>query len=192
MAALHRFGGTPVGQAKLAREAGLANNAIAAGYVEMLADLMCVAPAYAWDPARRVPIARKPCKFHFTNLLAAACWSPDRPTRAVDFLALPPEKQGTWLEWLEAQEIYRRRCIQGEEVPELLLFWQSKDHELDFVIGPGLYLEVRRGRTGPLEFSWFEQALPQAHLLVVGEDRFRARLVRGITLEDFLRGEDRP
>ncbi len=95
-----------------------------------------------------------------------------------------------WLEWLVAQEIYRRRCIGGEEVPELLLFWQAKNHEVDFVLEPGSFVEVRRGGTGPLDFQWFEKTLPYARLIVVGEDRFRARSVRGITLEDFLRGED--
>ncbi len=60
MDALHRFGGSPVGRAKLAREAGLANNTVAAGYIEMLADLMCVAPCYAWDAPRRIAVTRKP------------------------------------------------------------------------------------------------------------------------------------
>ena len=190
MEALHRFGGTPVGQAKLSREAGLANNTVAAGYVEMLMDLQCAAPAFAWDTARRVGIARKPCKYHFTNLLAAGCWSPDRPRSAADYPAFPPETQGKWLGWTVAQEIHRRRCIRGEEIPELLFFWQGKEHELDFVLEPDLFVEVKRGRTSPLEFQWFEHSFPLGRLLVIGEDRFRARAVRGITLEDFLRGDD--
>ena len=33
MKIIFRFGGTPVGQAKLAREAGLSNNTVAAGYI---------------------------------------------------------------------------------------------------------------------------------------------------------------
>jgi hypothetical protein len=39
---LRRRGGSPVGQTKLAKEAGLANNTVAAGWTELLADLLCV------------------------------------------------------------------------------------------------------------------------------------------------------
>ena len=53
-------GGRPRGQAKLAREAGLANNTVAADYVELLCDLMCVGVSQAWDESRRVRIARRP------------------------------------------------------------------------------------------------------------------------------------
>jgi len=188
MSVLHRFGGTPIGQAKFAREAGLANNTLAAGYVEMLSDLMCVAAGHAWDPARRIAVRRKPCKYHFTNLLAASCWSPYRPRTVAQFLDLPPEVHGTWLEWTVAQELFRRRCISGEEVPEQLLFWQSKDHELDFLVEPGSYLEVKRGPTDPMEFSWFERSLRGARLTVVGDASWKARSISAITFEEFLRG----
>ena len=70
-------------------------------------------------------------------------------------------------------------------MPEQLLFWQSK--ELDFVVGAGRYLEVKRGVTSPIEFSWFEQALRGAQLTVVSDASYEARSVRGITLEEFLR-----
>ena len=53
-------GGAPVGQAKLARETGLANNTVAVGYIELLSDLFCVASAYAWDPSRRIRLGRRP------------------------------------------------------------------------------------------------------------------------------------
>jgi uncharacterized protein len=187
-AALHRFAGTPLGQAKPAGEAGLANNTVAAGYIEMLSDVMCVAPCYAWDPSRGVVVARKPCKYHFTNLLVASCWSPDRPRTVQELLDLPEEVQGKWLGWAVTQELLRRRCIAGEDVPELLLFWQSKEHELDFVVEPGRYLEVKRGATSPLEFSWFERVMPGASLTVVSDARYEARSVRGITVEELLRG----
>ena len=160
IAALHRFGGTPLGQAKLARETGLANNTVAAGYVELLSDLMCVAPCHAWDPGRGVAVLRKPCKYHFTNLLAAACWSPHRPRTVQDLRGLPPEVQGTWLEWAVAQELFRRRCIAGEELPEQLLFWQSREHEIDFLVEPGHYLEVKRGPASAMDFTWFETVHP--------------------------------
>ena len=188
MEVLHRFGGTSIGQAKLAREAGLANNTVAAGYIELLADLMCVAPCYAWDSSLKSPVARKPCKYHFTNLLVAACWSPQRPRTIMEFLGLPPEVQGKWLEWTVAQELWRRRCIAGEEVPEMLLFWQSKEHELDFVTALNSFLETKRGPTSPIDFSWFERVVPGSRLLVVSDTNYETRSVKGIRLDDFLRG----
>ena len=100
---------------------------------------------------------------------------------------MPEETQGRWLQWTVAQELFRRRCIAGEEIPELLLFWQSKEHELDFVVEPGHYLEVKRGKTTPVEFAWFERVLPRSKLLVVGDSSFESRSVRGLGLADFLR-----
>ncbi len=47
-------GGSPLGKAKLAGEAGLANNTVAAGYGELLSDLMCVGQGPAWAESRRI------------------------------------------------------------------------------------------------------------------------------------------
>ncbi len=184
--ALLRRGGTPVGQTRLAREAGLANNTVAAGYVELLADLMCVGLSHAWDPSRQVALRRKPAKFPFVNVLAALSWHPARLRTLEDFEALPAPKQGPFFEWLIAQELWRRAAIRGEEGPEQQLYWQSKQHELDFVVAPGEFLEVKRGRTGPLDFGWFPRAFPGARLTVVGGDRFETDAIRGVTFEDFL------
>ena len=71
MNVLVRHAGAPLGQARLARDAGLANNTVAAGYVDLLIDLLCLGECLAWDAGRRVEIARKPAKFPFVNLLAA-------------------------------------------------------------------------------------------------------------------------
>jgi predicted AAA+ superfamily ATPase len=190
--ALHRFGGTALGQAKLAREAGLANNTVAAGYVELLADLMCVGLGPAWDAPRRSTQARRPAKYPFINLLAACAWSADRPRGTADFARLGAETQGRWLEWLVAQELWRQRCIRGEQIPELLPYWQGGEHGLDFVLGPGLFLEVKRGQTSPVEFAWFPRVFPKARLVVVSENRFESASVQGITLEDFLSGTEPP
>lgn len=57
---LYLRGGTPLGQAKLARESGLANNTVASGYVELLMDLLCLSYGHAWDPQKRVRLMRKP------------------------------------------------------------------------------------------------------------------------------------
>lgn len=188
MEVLHRFACSPVGQAKLARESGLANNTVAAGYVELLMDLMCVATAHAWDDSRKRPNKRRPAKFPMTNLLVAVAWHP-RNLRTIDeFLALPEKEQASLLEWAVAQELWRRAAIRGDDFPEYMLFWQGKDHELDFVLGMDDFIELKRGRTTPVEFSWFPRSFPQGRLTVVSSSRYETRNVRGVTLEDFLSG----
>ncbi|MBN1834976.1 MAG: ATP-binding protein [Spirochaetales bacterium] len=183
---LHRFGGCPVGQAKLAREAGLANNTVAAGYVELLSDLMCLGTGPAWDESRRVTVSRRPAKFHFINLLAAAASSPDRLRSAHSFGKLPEQAQGKWLEWLVAQELWRRRSIDGTQVPESLPYWQGKEHGLDYVVSPRLFVEVKRGRSSPVEFSWFPRVFRGARLIVVSASEFETEAIIGITFEQFL------
>ena len=188
MDCLHRFGGAPVGQAKLAREAGLANNTVAAGYIEQLMDLLCVAQAFAWDDARHRANRRRPCKFHFTNLLVAVAWHPSRLRSVADYEALPDEVQGRLVEWAVAQEFWRRAAIRGDETPELMHFWQSRSHELDFVLSPDAFLEVVRGAAGPTEFAWWVNTFRQGELTVLNQTRFATERVTGITLEDFLAG----
>ena len=113
---LYRFGGTPVGQAKLAREASLANNTIAANYIELLQDLGSILPAYPWDKNRNNLILRKQCKYHFTNLLVATSYHPKNIRSLDDFAALTSDEQGMWYEWLVSQELLRRNAIRGGEI----------------------------------------------------------------------------
>ena len=183
---LVRFGGSAVGQAKVAREAGLANNTVAAGYLELLTDLMCMTPAYAWDSSHRVKLRRKPCKFPFCNTLAALAWSPAGVRTVEQFDALAPALQGTWYEWTVAQELWRRAAIDGEPIPEERAFWQSKEHELDFVLAPEHFLEVKRGSASPLEFAWFNKVFPTARLTVICQTPFETRQIVATTLEQFL------
>ncbi len=96
MSVLFRFGGTSVGQAKLAREAGLANNTIAANYIETLNDLSCVIPAYPWDVDRHINILRKPCKYHFTNILSAIAYHPEGIRTIANFLDCIDKDKGIW------------------------------------------------------------------------------------------------
>jgi predicted AAA+ superfamily ATPase len=180
------FGGKPLGQAKLAREAGLANNTIAAAYVELLADLLCVSVSQGWDPSRGIRVARQPAKYHFVNLLCAVAFHPARPRSVEDLEALPGEELGVFWEWLAAQELWRRAAIRGDEAPEEMAHWQSKEHELDFVLSPDRFLEVKRGRTSPLEFGWFPKVFPRGRLTVIGRDRFETDAIHGMTMEDFL------
>jgi len=186
MDCLMRFSGTPVGQSKLAREAGLANNTVAAGYVDLLSDLMCTASSFAWDEARKRINRRRRCKFHMTNLLVAAAWHPTRPRSPADYLALSDQHQAGLLEWLVAQELFRRAAIRGDEFPEVMSFWQGGGHEIDFVLNAEEFIEVKRGKTSPLDFAWFPSAFPKGHLTVVGASRFETDRVRGVLMEDFL------
>ncbi len=183
---IYRFGGTPTGYAKLAREAGMANNTVATGYMEQLADLLCVAPSLAWEPSRNRVNRRRPCKFHFTNLLAATAWHPEHLRSPADFHALSKEKQAVFWEWAVAQECWRRAAIRGDEMPEKMAFWLSKEHEVDFVLAPDDYIEVKRGRSGPLDFGWFPRTFPHARLTVVSSSHFETDRIQGITLSDFL------
>jgi predicted AAA+ superfamily ATPase len=183
---LYRFAGTPSGQSRLAREAGLANNTVAAGYVEGLSDLMCVATAFAWDADRNRSNRRRPCKFHMTNLLVGTAWHPRHIRTPDDYLNLPEDAQGALLEWAVAQECWRRSALRGDEMPELMHYWQGRNHEIDFVLGSTEFLEVKRGRTGPLDFAWFPKSFPHGRLTVVGANRFETDQVVGVTLEDFL------
>ena len=149
-------------------------------------DLLCIAPAYPWDASKRRLNRRRPCKFHFSNTLVAVAWHPARIRSIEDFKALPPEEQAKFAEWLVAQELWRRAAVRGDESPEQLAFWQSKGHELDFLGSPHAAIEVKLGKTSPLDFAWFPRCLPRATLSVVGRDRYSAGAIQGITLEDFL------
>lgn len=186
MEVLERQGGIQVGQSKLAREAGLANNTVAAGYIELLGDLLTVAPSYAWDPSHKIYLKRKPSKFHFINLLVALAWEPTKPRTIDDFENLLGEEKAKFYEWLVAQEIWRRQAIQGEEIPEHLGFWKSDHHELDFVMDPNNFIEVKSGTPSPLEFTWFPKIFPKAHLRVINQKAFSGLSVEGISFEDFL------
>jgi len=186
MECLHRFAGSPLGQAKLAREAGLANNTIAAGYINILMDLMCVATAHAWDESMKRRKRRRPAKFHMVNLLAAIAWHPRRIRTTEDLLGLPESEQGVLIEWVVAQEFWRRAASRGDEMPELMHFWQGGGHEIDFVVDDEFFVEVKRGRVTPVEFSWFPKTFPARDLTVIGQSKFKARHMRSVTLEEFL------
>lgn len=183
---LFRFGATPVGQAKLAREAGLANNVVAQGYIELLSDLGCVLPAYPWDTDKGQYILRKPCKYHFVNLLAAWAYSPRQVHTTEEFEALPREEQAIWYEWAVAQELYRRASIAGSRLLDPLAFWQSKAHEIDFYDPNEGFIEVKLGSSMPLEFSWFPKQFPRDKLRIINRSSFSTEQLDGLTLEAFL------
>lgn len=183
---LFRFAGNPLGQAKLARESGLANNTVAAGYIEILNDLCCVSPCYPWDFDRKMLILRKECKYHFTNLLTALAYHPARIRTVEDFLKLSEQQQAIWYEWLVAQELQRRRALQGSSILAPLAFWQNKEHEIDFFEEPKTFIEVKKGQSRALEFAWFSKQFPKQHLTIVSSSQFQTTNMTSIRMEDFL------
>jgi len=70
------------------------------------------------------------------------------------------------------------------------MHWRSKEHEIDFVLGPDSFLEVKLGTTTPLEFSWFARAFPKKKLTVVSQSNYETQAFRGIRLEEFLLGAE--
>ena len=187
---IHRFGGTPVGYSKLAREADLANNTVASGYIELLEDMLCLIPGFAWETSRKVSLLRKPCKFHFINLLVATVWSPSAIRTVADFEALPEAEQGKWFEWLVAQELWRREALASPEPPLSLDYWQSQTQEIDFVLSKGKHLfEVKRGFTRASDFAALTASFSRdSEINVVSQSTFQTDFINGVSFEDFMSG----
>ncbi|MFH1829517.1 MAG: AAA family ATPase [Pseudomonadota bacterium] len=181
-----KYGGQPVGFAKLARESGLANNTVASGYIEQLSDLLSLLPSWPWDSQRDIFLLRKPCKFHFINLAAALSFHPSMPRHIHEYEALDSHVQSYLLEWLVAQELWRRAVLAQVENPEVIGFWASKEHEIDFVTHDRQMIEVKRGRAGPLDFGWFNKTFPNEKLTVICDTPFASDQLIGITIDKFL------
>ncbi len=180
------YGGSSVGFAKLAREAGLANNTVASGYIEQLSDLLSVMPSWPIETNKKTVLMRKPCKFHFINLAVAVAFHPSSLRQVHEFEGLAPEIQGAFMEWLVAQEVWRRSVLEGQSNPEAISFWTSKEHEIDFVTPDKKFIEVKRGGANPLEFSWFSKVFPHDRLTVICSTPFTSKQVTGMTMEEFL------
>jgi predicted AAA+ superfamily ATPase len=189
---LFRFGGKPVGFAKLARESGLANNTVASGYIEQLSDLLCVLPLWQWDADTDRLMFRKPCKFAFINSAALTAFHPRTLRHVHEFEGLPPPEQGVLLEWLVAQELWRRSVLRGDREREKLGFWKSESHEIDFVTSDKGLVEVKLGKAGPLDFTWFHKTFPNRELTVVCSTPFATDQIRGLTPHEFLLGDEVP
>jgi predicted AAA+ superfamily ATPase len=179
-------GCVPTGYASLARESGLANNTVASGYIEQLSDLLSILPSWPWDHQKKILKMRKACKFHFINLAAAIAFHPFAIRHVHEFEMLSPEVQASFLEWLVAQEIWRRSVLKKCDQPEALGFWASKDHEIDFVTPNKELIEVKRGRAGPLDFTWFNKVFPKEKLTVICNSPFETKQIAGMTIEQFL------
>jgi predicted AAA+ superfamily ATPase len=178
-------GGTPVSMAKVAKEAGLANNTVALGYTDLFVSSLFLHRSWPFDFVKRKAISRKESKFHFINLLGAIAFSQQRLHSLSDWNALSESTQGKWMEWLVAQELWRRTAIRDENLEGTIPFISMGDREIDFVYNDVAY-EVKRGAASPQEFLWFRQAFPKSRLVVVCSTPFETNWCRGVTLEDFL------
>lgn len=184
--ALYRVAPNPTSQLDLARAANLANNTIAADYIEHLSDLMVVRTSHQWDPDKKSPRLKKAAKYHFVNCLAALAWHPARIRRLEDLHRLTAQQLGAWYEWAAAQELWRRAVLESTEGH--VYYWQSKQHEIDFIATAPAenHYEIKAGKASPSEFLWFPKTFPHAHLTVVSTERFETGFCTGITMEDFL------
>ncbi len=184
---IFKFAGTPVGFTKLAKEAGMANNTVASGYIELLKDLLCITTIQECDPLTHKIDRKKPSKFTFINLLAAIAFHPAKIRTLEDFQNLTANEQGQWLEWLVSQELYRRNAILGLELPEELYFWKNQNHEIDFFEKHSDQLiEVKRGPTSQMEFSWFPKTFPQKKLSVLSSSEYETNFLHGQKIESWL------
>jgi len=184
---LHVRGGSAVSLTKVAQEAGVANNTVALGYIELLESALFLHRSYPFDLGKRKQIARKESKFPFINLLGAVTFSPQRLRSVADWHRLSEARQGVWIEWLVAQELWRRAMVRGDRFDQPIPFIASGDREIDFFVNDVAY-EVKRGSATADEFVWFHRAYPKKHLVVVSSSRFATRWCTGVTLEEFLLG----
>ncbi len=60
------------------------------------------------------------------------------------------------------------------------------EHEIDFVTPERDFIEVKRGKAGLIDFSWFSRIFPRDHLTVICRSPFTSKQVTGVTLEEFL------
>lgn len=110
--------------------------------------------------------------------------------RVHEFEDLSPQEQGVFIEWLVAQEIWRRAVLHQNKNPEAIGFWRSKENEIDFVTPNQRFIEVKRGKASPFDFHWFRRIFPNKELTVICSTPFSSKGVQGITLEEFLLQED--
>jgi predicted AAA+ superfamily ATPase len=192
MRTLHKKGCARLGYLNLAKDSGLANNTIASEYIEQLSDLLSVIPQFQWDADKEVPLQKKPCKFLFINLSVALAFAPEKLHSVFDFNELANEEKSKWLEWLVGQEIFRRQCIKNVENPETIYYWQSENHEIDFVDANGTFYEVKLGKTSLIEFAWFSKIHPKRKLIVISQSEFQGKNIKGVTIEQFLLADGLP
>lgn len=188
---LHEFAPSPVSYTKLAKEAGLANNTAALDYVQRLSDLLCVSPMMMWDANKKTALARKASKFPFINLAVAWVFHPLAPRYLHELKQLKGQAKGALFEWAVAQELWRRTKLEIQKKKNVsvastdLMYWASKEHEIDFVTPAGEMFEVKAGPTSAMEFSWFAKTFPKQRLNLISETPFETDSIRSQDLESF-------
>ncbi len=182
-------GGSVVGFTKLARDTGLANNTAAQEYIELLSDLLCVAPCFQWHATQRHILQRKACKFHFTNLLVANAFRKSPIYTLEQLASIQAVDKGRWYEWLVAQEIWRRQAMTGSLIPESLKFWTDGKDEVDFVLDADTWLEVKAGQASPHEFSFLQNVRKETQLWVVATNKLHTKNAQSISIRNFLSGD---
>ncbi|MBF0104996.1 MAG: ATP-binding protein [Deltaproteobacteria bacterium] len=187
--ALAENGGMPLSLHKLAEVSGLANNTVAQGYVDLLKDLGCLSSTMRLESNKLKPLARKASKYHFTYLLVPITFSSQRVRTLEDFIAIPDHEKGRWIEWVIAQELWRRSAIAGEDSPEQQYFWKSDEHEVDFIF-KDRFFESKLGDTEISRFMWFPKVFKNQTLEVVCATKKSQKTTAGfckiLSLEEFL------
>jgi uncharacterized protein len=183
---LWKIGANPISVNQLARDAGVANNTVIQGYLDVLMNCLVLATAYSTNPMNMRPVPRKSAKYPWINLLAAWSFLPERPNTLAGCESLPENIKGSAWEWLVGQELWRRAAVGGAPTPEVMAFHRDQSHEIDFLCKDDLCIEVKSGATSALEFSWFHRSFPKKRLLVVSKSEFEARTIQGVTFEQFL------
>ena len=184
---LWRIGPNPVALNQLAKDAGAANNTVIQGYIDLLIDSLALGIALPWNIATSRSIPKKAAKYPWINVLAAWSFSSNRPSSIEQFSGLSQNHKGAAWEWLVAQEIWRRRALSGNQVPELLGFSEGGQGSIDLISdSPEMLVEVKAGTATPQEFVWFSQKYPDKKLFVVSQSKFKMQAVQGISFEEFL------
>jgi uncharacterized protein len=184
---LWKVGPNPVSVNQLAQEAGVANNTVIQGYIDLLMDCLALGIAQQMNIKTWRPIPRKAAKYPWINMLAAWCFFPGRPSTFADASTLPEFVQGYAWECLVGQELWRRAAVRGVTTPEYMGTFEDRDHAIDYTNKSGhLLVEVKSGKTNPREFAWFSQVFKKSELIVVSKSTFKLSGVTGMTFHDFL------
>jgi predicted AAA+ superfamily ATPase len=187
LTAIYRFAPNPVGQSKISRESGLTDILEANGYTKFLIEHMILSPIYPYDVDKKITKTQQECKYHFTNLLIAMCLHPRKPRTIAELKAIPGATFAAILEWLVAQELWRRACVASKN-SSFLNFWQNAKHEIDFVVpDQNLWLEIKSGKEQASNLLWFTKHTNHNQILtVINQNKFATQRIKGITIEDFL------
>ncbi len=182
---LIEYGGLPVSLHTIAEQAALANNTVAQGYIDVLKDLGCLSSVMRLEANKLKPIARKASKHHFTYLLVVTSFFKNRMRTIEDFEKVPLDLKGKWIEWLVAQELWRRAALAGADTPEQQSFWKNDEHEVDFVF-EDRFIEVKLNLAQPSDFAWFPKVFPKRKLEVICNSNFDVGFCSSISLKKFL------